>query len=59
MNRNAEKKLPCPFSYELDIKDAYKNPEVSMFLHCHLRAYDKDGEGKFKNYGRCSVIFKK
>jgi hypothetical protein len=37
------------------IEDAY-GPEVSLFLHCHLRGYDKDGDGKFQDNGEPSVI---
>jgi hypothetical protein len=30
---------------------------VSLFLHCHLRGYDKDGDGKFQDNGEPSVIW--
>ena len=49
MNRNAAKQHGCPF-INTDIEDAYGS-EVSLFLHCHLRGYDKHGEGKFPDHG--------
>ena len=53
-NRNAKKEERCPF-IETDVEDAY-GPEVSMFLHCHLRGYDKQGEGKVPDHGRAPDI---
>ena len=35
----------CPFT-DIDVKEAY-GQEVHMFLHVHLRGYDKTGEGKY------------
>ena len=26
-------------------------PEVSLFLHCHLRGYDRDGKGLTGDHG--------
>ena len=49
MNRNAARQHRCPF-INTDIEDAYGS-EVSLFLHCHLRGYDKHGEGKFPDQG--------
>jgi hypothetical protein len=54
MNRNASKQNKCPFT-KTDVEDAY-GPEVSLFLHCHLRGYDKHGEGKFPDHGEVSII---
>jgi hypothetical protein len=48
-NKNSTNEVKCPF-IETDIEDAY-GAEVSMFLHCHLRAYDKHGQGKFVDHG--------
>ena len=53
-NKNAKKEERCPF-IETDVEDAY-GPEVSMFLHCHLRGYDKQGEGKVPDHGRAPDI---
>ena len=39
----------CAFT-KTHIEDAY-GPEVSLFLHCHLRGYDKNGEGKYQDHG--------
>jgi hypothetical protein len=47
--KNSTNEVKCPF-IETDIEDAY-GAEVSMFLHCHLRAYDKHGQGKFVDHG--------
>ena len=37
------------------IDDAY-GAEVSLFLHCHLRGYDKAGDGNFQDYGEANAI---
>ena len=47
--KNASRQQKCPFT-ETDIEDAY-GEEVSMFLHCHLRGYDRHGDGKFPDQG--------
>ena len=49
-NKNAKKEAKCPF-IETDIEEVY-GAEVSMFLHCHLRGYDKHGEGKIADHGK-------
>ena len=47
--QNTKKETKCPFT-KTDIEDAY-GPEVSLFLHCHLRGYDRHGEGKYPDQG--------
>ena len=47
--KNTYRQEKCPFT-ETDIKDAY-GKEVSMFLHCHLRGYDRHGDGKSPDQG--------
>ena len=42
----------CPFT-KTAIEDAY-GAEVSLFLHCHLRGYDRQGEGKYPDNGNNS-----
>lgn len=44
----------CPFS-KTPVDKAY-GPEVSMFLHCHLRGYDRHGEGKVSDNGKTILI---
>ena len=46
---NVSTENKCLFT-DTNIEDAY-GPEVSLFLHCHLRAYDKTGDGKFRDQG--------
>ena len=43
----------CAFT-KTNIEDAF-GPEVSLFLHCHLRGYDKNGEGEYPDQGMCIV----
>ena len=39
------------------IDDAY-GEEVSLFLHCHLRGYDKAGDGKCRDNGEANAILR-
>ena len=47
--KNASRQTKCPFT-ETDISKAYDS-EVSLFLHCHLRGYDRHGDGKCPDQG--------
>ena len=47
--RNSVSEFDCPFTNQ-PIEKAY-GPEVSLFLHCHLRGYDKTGEGINGHHG--------
>ena len=49
MADNPSEQLPFPFD-KTPFEDAY-GAEVSLFLHCHLRGYDRHGEGKFPDQG--------
>ena len=53
--QNAKKETKCPFT-KTSIEDAY-GPEVSLFLHCHLRGYDRHGEGKYPDQGKYQYTF--
>ncbi|XP_028403682.1 uncharacterized protein LOC114526311 [Dendronephthya gigantea] len=41
--RHSVSQIDCPFTNQ-SIELAY-GPEVSLFLHCHLRGYDREGKG--------------
>ena len=47
--QNAKSETTCPFTNS-SIEEAYR-AEVSLFLHCHLRGYDRHGEGKYPDQG--------
>ena len=47
--RNWTSELHCPFTSQ-PIEQAY-GPEVSLFLHCHLRGYDRHGQGTNQDHG--------
>ena len=47
--RNVAKQSECPFT-KLAVEEAF-GQEVHMFLHCHLRGYDRHGEGKQSDSG--------
>ena len=44
MNRNCKKELICPFTGS-SVEKAF-GEEVNLFMHCHMRGYDRHGEGK-------------
>ena len=50
--KNIERETGCPFTTS-PLEDAY-GPEISLFLHCHLRGYDRHGEGKYPDNGKNS-----
>ena len=47
--RNSTSEINCPMTNQ-PIELAY-GPEVSLFLHCHLRGYDRDGKGLTGDHG--------
>ena len=47
--KNFQRETGCPFTSS-PLEDAY-GPEISLFLHCHLRGYDRNGEGLYPDYG--------
>ena len=48
-SNSVEEETECPFTSQSTQK-AY-GPEVSLFLHCHLRGYDETGEGISAHHG--------
>ena len=53
---NVKTENKCLFT-ETNIEDAY-GAEVSLFLHCHLRAYDKAGDGEFRDQGEANYAIR-
>ena len=41
---NTTKEVKCPYTNS-SVERAF-GEEVNLFMHCHMRGYDKDGEGK-------------
>ena len=53
--RNSTSENDCPFTSQ-SIELAF-GPEVSLFLHCHLRGYDRYGQGIHGDHGNLKIYY--